>query len=327
MRRGKAYVELCLLAAAFMLVPPGATAQQAVRLVVPFQAGGAHDTLARLVAPVLSNQLKQSVIVENKPGAGGVIGLEYITTALPDGMTVLVGSGNVMAAIPATDVVLKQDSRVINLVNQAVPVSLIGKVGAIICVTPSLPIQSFAEMIAYAKANPNKLFYGTVGVGGTAQLTMELLAQQAGIKLTAVAYKGQPPAAQDLIAGHIQLMLLNYETAAPMIQSGKVRPLAIASPARHPDYPDLPTVAESGFPGFQADLWTALFLPPKSSQAVIDRLHAAVVATMASPELRKQIENAKIQPVTSTPEELAALIREDFGKWSRAAKQAQAASN
>ncbi|MGD9943444.1 MAG: Bug family tripartite tricarboxylate transporter substrate binding protein [Burkholderiaceae bacterium] len=319
-------LNACLISALALLASSNAYAQgAAIRFIVPFPAGGAHDSLARLVAPSVSEQLNQTIVVENKPGASGVIGLEYVSRMPPDGLTVLVGASSLMGSVPAANIALNNDPRVAGLVKGLVPVSLLGKVGTILCIHPSVPAKTLKEFVAYAKANPNKLLYGSAGIGGTGHLSMELFQQKAGIKMTFVPYKGQPPAAQDLIAGHIQVMLLNYETARPMLEAGRVRALAIASPARHPDYPGLPTIAENGFPGFQTDLWTALFVPPAASPAVVNRLHSAVKAAMADPKLQERIKGIWYQPSVSTPDELAELVRSDIEKWIPVAAAAAAA--
>jgi tripartite-type tricarboxylate transporter receptor subunit TctC len=306
------------LTAALMLASSSALAQGTpVRLIVPFSAGGAADVLARQVAPGLAEQLKQTVIVENRLGATGGIAAEYVANAPPDGLTILVGSSSLMTASPNLSRNLRYDP-----VNGFAPLSLLGTVDVILSVHPSVPAKSVQELVAYAKANPNKVSYASSGIGSTLHLGTELFRQQAGIELNHIPYKGEAPAAQDLVGGHVLMMLLNYASAAPMIQSGKVRALGIASPARHPDYPELPTIAEAGFPGFQSTIWIALFLPAKTSQAVISRQHAALVAAMADAGMKARIKSLGILPATSSPGELGERVRTDLSKWAKVVKDA-----
>lgn len=288
-----------------------------IRLIVPFSAGGAADVLARQVAPGLADQLKQTVIVENRLGATGGIAAEYVANAPADGLTVLVGSSSLMTANPNLSRSLRYDP-----VNGFTPLSLLGTVDVILSVHPSVPANSVKELIAYAKANPNKLSYASSGIGSTLHLGTELFRQQAGIQLNHIPYKGEAPAAQDLVGGHVLMMLLNYASAVPLIQSGKIRALGIASLARHPNHPDLPTIAEAGFAGFQSTIWIGLFLPAKASQPVVDRLHAALLGTMADAALKERIKGLGMLPATSSPEELSERVRADLGKWGSVVRQA-----
>ncbi|MGE0798387.1 MAG: Bug family tripartite tricarboxylate transporter substrate binding protein [Lautropia sp.] len=307
-----------LLALASSFASFQAAAQQApVRLVVPFAAGGAADILARQVAPLLGNGLKQTVIVENRVGATGAIAAEHVAGSPPDGLTVLVGSSSLMTASPNLSKSLRYDP-----VKGFAPLSLLGTVDVIVSVHPGVPARSIQELVAYAKANPKKVSYASSGIGSTLHLASELFSQQAGIQMTHVPYKGEAPAAQDLVGGHVDLMFVNFASAVPMIQAKQIRPLGVASLRRHPDFPDLPTIAESGFPGFQSTIWIALFLPAKTPQPIIDRMHGALMTAMGEASVKERIKGLGMLPATSTPQELADRVRDDLARWGRVVRDA-----
>lgn len=309
-----------LIAIAFALTSLNAFAQQSVvRLVVPYGAGGASDALARVIAPGLASRLGQSVIVENKPGASGVIGLEHVAKAAPDGLTIAMVASAVLTSYPAVEIAQGRSVRVDPL-KDIVPVSLVGTVDNLLCVHPSVPAKSVKELLAYAKASPAGLAYATTGIDQT-YLTMESLQKAGGMTLTAVPFSGQAPGAVALVGNHVQFTFLNAATAAPLIQSGKIRALAVAGPDRNPDFPELPTTAEAGFPDIETVSWIALFLPAKTPPAVADRLHAALVAVMADPDLQARVKHIGMLPVTSTPAQLAERVRSEMSKWTRIAKE------
>lgn len=283
-----------------------------VRLVVPFAAGGPTDVAARIIAPFLGQAYKRPFIVENKLGATGAIGAEYVAKSAADGSTILFGTSSIMAASPALSAKLPYDS-----VRDFAPVSLVATIENVLVVHPSVPVHNVQEFIAYARANPNKLAYGSSGIGSTYHLGAELFRNQTGIEYIHVPYKGQAPAAQDLIAGQIQLMFDAMNSALPNIKAGKVRALGVASLKRSPDLPALPTIAEQGVPGYETTIWLALFVPLNTPTAVIERLHAELVRVMALPEVRERLAVLGMQPVTDTPAELAAYLKSDIAKWSK----------
>ncbi len=283
-----------------------------MRLIVPFAAGGPTDVAARIIAPFLGQAYKRPMVVENKVGATGAIGAEHVAKSPPDGATILFGTSSIMAASPALSTKLPYDS-----VRDFAPVSLVATIENVLVVHPSVPAHNVQEFIAYAKANPNKLAYGSSGIGSTYHLGAELFRNQTGIEYIHVPYKGQAPAAQDLIAGQIQVMFDAMNSALPNIKSGKVRALGVASLKRSSDLPALPTIAEQGVPGYETTIWLALFVPANTPPAAIERLHAELARVMAMPEVRDRLAVLGMQPVTDTPAELAAYLKSDIAKWSK----------
>lgn len=311
-----------LLAAGLSLITFNAFAQlssaNVVRIIVPFPAGGPTDVLARVVAPKLGEGLQQTVIVENKAGATGAIGAQYVANAEANGMTIMLGTSSVMTTSP-----LLAPSHPFDPVKDFVPVGTIAVDENILVVNPSLPVKSVPELLAYAKENPNSLNYSTSGVGSSYHLGTEMFQSRAGIKLTHVPYKGTSPAMQDLAAGHVQVMFAAVSTASPYIKSGKMRPLGIASLKRHPDFPNLAPVAESAnLPGFEFATWMGLFLPAKTPKAIVERTRAALTSAMKSPEVREKIIKLGMQPISHTEKEIVAMTEKDLAQWAKVIKNA-----
>ena len=294
-----------------------AQSQQPIRLIVPFAVSGPTDIAARIIAPRLSASLGRPVIVENKVGATGAIGAEYVAKAAPDGNTILFGTSSIMAANPAMTPKLPYDP-----VKDFLPVGLVATIENVLVVHPSVPANNVQELIRYAKANPGKLFYGSSGPGSTYHLGAELFANQTGTVLTHVPYKGQGPAAQDLLAGHIQLMFDAFNSAAPNIKSGRVRALGIASAKRHPDLPELPTIQEQGVNGYLTTIWIAFFLPAKTPGAIVEKQNAELIKVMQHPEVKESFARLGMQPSTNTPEELGSLLKTELAKWTKVVKDA-----
>jgi tripartite-type tricarboxylate transporter receptor subunit TctC len=288
-----------------------------VRIIVPFSAGGPTDVIARVIAPKLSEALKQTVVVDNRVGATGGIGAELVAKAAPDGQTILLGTSSMMAANPNLSLSLRY-----NPVTDFVPVSMVATIDNILVVHPSVPVNSVKELIAYAKANPNKLSYASSGIGSTYHLGAELFSAQTGIQWTHVPYKGAAPAAQDLVAGHVQVMFDAYSSAVPNFKAGRVKALGIASLKRNPELPNLPTIAESGVPGYETVIWLAFFLPKGSPPAVAERLRNELVTIMQSPEIKERFAGLGMQPVTSTPQALATLLTDELAKWGKVVREA-----
>jgi tripartite-type tricarboxylate transporter receptor subunit TctC len=306
--------------AALLSVACGAWAQssdKSIRLIVPFAVGGPTDVLARIVAPRLAEALRQPVIVENKVGATGSIGAELVARAPADGTAILLGTSSIMAANPALQPRLAFDP-----IADFAPVSLIATIESVLVVHPSVPVGSVREFIAYAKANPGKLTYASSGIGSTYHLSAELFRTHTGVELTHVPYKGAAPAAQDLLAGHVQLMFDNLSSAIPNIRAGKVRALGIASLQRHADLKDVPTIAEQGVPDYQSNLWIALFLPARTPAAIVDRYHTEVTRILGTPEVRDHIARLGMEPQSSTPQQLDTLLRADTAKWAKVVRDA-----
>lgn len=305
--------------AAVALFSAGASAQAPlpIKLIVPFAVSGPTDIAARIIAPRLSISLGRPVVVENKVGATGAIGAEFVARAAPDGNTILMGTSSSMGANPAITPKLPFDP-----VKDFAPMGLVATIENVLVVHPSVPANNVEELIRYAKANPGKLFYGSSGIGSTFHLGAELFASQTGTVLTHVPYKGQGPAAQDLLAGHIQLMFDSFNSAAPNIKSGRVRALGIASAKRHPDLPDLPTIQEQGVSGYITTIWIAFFLPAKTPKAIVDKQSAELAKVMQNPEVKESFARLGMQPATNTPDELGVLLKTELAKWTKVVKDA-----
>ena len=312
--------RLALILVTLLLAASGAGAQSSdktIRLIVPFAVGGPTDVLARIVAPRLADALRQPVIVENRVGATGSIGAELVARAPADGSTVLLGTSSIMAANPALQPRLAFDP-----IADFAPLSLIATIESVLVVHPSVPAGNVREFIAHAKANPGKLAYASSGIGSTYHLSAELFRTHTGVELTHVPYKGAAPAAQDLLAGHVQLMFDNLSSAIPNIRSGKVRALGIASLQRHAELKEVPTIAEQGVPDYQSNLWIALFLPARTPAPIVERYQAELVRILGMPEVRDHIARLGMEPQSSTPQQLDALLRADTAKWAKVVRDA-----
>jgi len=311
-RRMGAALLLGLTAAA-----AAAQGDRPIRIVVPFAAGGPTDVLARVLAPRLAAQLKRTVIVDNRVGATGAIGATIVAKAAADGDTLLLGTSSIMAASPNLTANLPYDP-----VADFAPISMVATIENVLVVHPAVPARTVAELVAYAKANPNKLSYASSGIGSTYHLGAELFRSATGIEWTHVPYKGAAPAIQDVLAGHVQVMFDNVSSAVPNVKAGRVRALGVASLKRHAALPDVPTIAESGVPGYETTIWLALFAPAKTPAAVVARLNAEVRDAVASAEYRDKMASLDMQPLTSSPSELASYLKADLAKWARVVKDA-----
>jgi tripartite-type tricarboxylate transporter receptor subunit TctC len=289
-----------------------------VSLIVPFSTGGATDSIARVIAPRLTDLMKRPVIVENKPGATGVIGTQLVARAAPDGATILFGTSSSMGSSPAILPNLPYD-----VIKDFVAVGIVAVTDNVLVVHPSIPVGNVREFIAYAKANPGKIAYGTSGIGSTYHLGSELFASQTGTVLTHVPYKGAGPATQDLIAGHIQMMMEAVYSAAPNVKAGKVRALGIASLKRNAQLPDVPTLAEQGVTGCEFSQWIAFFLPANASTAVVDKLNADLNSVLADTEVQERIAKIGMEAAPGKSEELAARLRADLARWTRVVREAK----
>jgi tripartite-type tricarboxylate transporter receptor subunit TctC len=309
-----------LLAGCMFLAATANAAAQAsypdrpIRLVVPFPPGGVTDVVARMMAQRLAADLGQPVIVENKAGAGGVIGSEFVARAPADGHTLLFTTPNhtINAAFRAS---MPYDTE-----KDLLPVSITGQVPMLLVSHPSLPFDTFKGFIDYARKNPGKLNSSSAGNGTLPHVTMELLLLKTGIQVTNVPYRGAAPALADLVAGQVQLKLDTYATAGQFVADRKLNALAITSLARSRLLPDVPTVAENGLPGFEGYLWMGIVAPAGTPKAVIDRLAAASNRAVQSPELRERFDKEGIDPVGNTPEEFRALVTREIAQWRELAK-------
>jgi tripartite-type tricarboxylate transporter receptor subunit TctC len=299
----------------------GASAQSSgdkvMRIVVPFAAGGPTDILARVLAPKLATSLKRNVIVENRVGGTGSIGATFVAKSAPDGDTLLLGTSSIMAASPNLTPNLSYDP-----VNDFVPISLIATIENLLVVHPGVPAKNVKELVAYAKANPNKLSYASSGIGSTYHLGAELFAAQTGIEWTHIPYKGAAPAIQDVLAGHVQVMFDNTSSAIPNVKAGKLRALGVASLKRYPTLPDLPTIAEEGVTGYETTIWLGFFAPAKTPPAVLQKLNKDIQDAVNSAEYKEKLIALDIQPKVSSSQELAAFLKADLAKWAKVIKDA-----
>ena len=285
-----------------------------IRIVVPFAAGGSNDVIARAIAAPLAKRLETTVIVENKPGATGVVGSDFVAKSAKDGSVLLLTSSSFLTAA-ATQNQLPYDP-----LAAFVPVALIGRGPMLLVVSATTPYKSPAELLTAARAKPGAINYGTAGVGSIAHLTTELMDDTAKIQMTHVPYKGASLAAVDLAAGQIQVMISNYSTVAPLMKSGKIRALAVTSDKTHPAFPDLPPLA-SVAPGFNVDIWVGVFAPAGTPATIVERLNREVSAIAASPELAAVLEPDGTLPEAIAPATFATRIKTELGQWKQIATE------
>lgn len=305
--------RVALGAALALALPLAALAQdypsKPIKIVVPVPAGGAADTLARIIGDRLTAKFGQPVIVENRVGANGNIGADFVAHSPPDGYTLLLSPPGPLAINKSLYKKMSYDS------DALVPVSVVAANPNVLLVHPSVPAKTLQELIAYAKANPGKLNYASSGSGSTTHLAGELLKQKAGIEATHVPYKGGPPAYRDLMAGQVHIMFQGLATAMPQIREGSVRALAVGSDKRHPAVPDVPTLAET-FPGFVTVSWTGLAAPPNTPPAIVQKLQAAIAETLKNPEATQGVKGLDVRDlVVSTPAEAAKFFNEEKQRW------------
>jgi tripartite-type tricarboxylate transporter receptor subunit TctC len=308
-------VLAALVLAAFAI--PAAHAQvypaKALRLIVPYPAGGGTDFFARTLAVQLAQQMGQQVIVENRPGAATIIGAEAAAKSAPDGYTLLLGDSATFAVNPSLYRKLPYHPQ-----KDFAPVSLTGRFALLLVVNPAIVNADTAgELIEEAKKNPGRLDYASPGPGSPHHLAMELFKQRTGLQFTHVPYKGAAPALQDLLGGRIALMFLDLATGAPQIRSGKLKALAVASDKRIAALPTLPTLGESGLPGFEAWAWQLLAVPAGTPGEIVAKLNAEYRRAIDAPGIRQKMIDAGIDPLQSSPEEAGAYARSETAKWAK----------
>lgn len=286
-----------------------------VRLIVPYPPGGSADILARAIGQKLSEGIGQQVIIDNRPGAGTAIGAEATAKAAPDGYTILLGTVSSHAINPALTPGLKYDP-----IKDFAPVSLVASIPFALIVHPSLSANSLNELIALAKARPGALNFSSAGTGTSNHLAGELFKSMTGTFMVHIPYKGSAPALNDLIAGQVQLMFDLVLTSAPHVKSGAVRALAVTGRERSAALPGVPTVAESGVPGYEVSAWFGFFAPAGTPPSVVNALNAETIKTMRLPDLRERLASQGADAVTNTPEQFTAYVREELGKWTRVVK-------
>ena len=288
-----------------------------VRLVVPFPPGGTLDILARGLAPDLAGQLGQQIVVENRPGANGVIGYELVARALADGYTLLIGGGSGIAVHPALLSKLSYDP-----VKAFAPVSMLATFPSVLIATPSFPANSVQELIALAKATPGKLTYGSPGTGNVNHLVGETFKSLTGVDLVHAPYKGAALVVTDVVAGHIPIGFVLLPGALPQVRAGKLKALAVTSDRRVGAAPELPTMAEAGVPGLDLFDWAGILVPAGTPHEVVSRLNQEIARVVRSPELRERWIEQGFEPRVTTVDGLAAAIQSDVDKWGRIVKQA-----
>ena len=283
-----------------------------IRMIAPFAPGGGADFVARIAGQKLSVALGQPVVVDNRAGAGGVIGTELAAKSPADGYTLLIGSAGPFAILPVISTRLPYDP-----LKDFAPVTLVSSFPFVLVVHPSLPIKSVQELIAYAKAKPGQLNFGSPGNGSTTHLAAELLKVLAKIDVVHVPYKGVAPAVADLLAGQTQFMSGDMSTVMPQVRAGKLRALAITGGKRSPLVPELPTIAEAGVPGYEASGWFGVMAPGAIPRELVARLNAAIVKGIMEADARERLAALGGEVVANTPAEFAARIRDDLAKWKK----------
>lgn len=314
-------MRAALWIAVALLASPAAHAdwvpRRAVRIVVPFAPGGQPDVVARALAEPLSRALGQPVVVENRPGAGGNIAADVVAKSAPDGHTLLIGTNGPLAVSPALARNLPYD-----VARDFAFVTLVGTAPSLIAVHPSLGATTLAEVVAKAKAQPGRLNFSSVGKGSVSQLSMEQFNAAAGIETVHIPYNGGAPAVTALLAGDVQLLSLNPTALIAHMQTGRIRVVAQTGAKRSPLIPDVPTVAESGFPGFEASVWMAIVAPAGTPADAVQRLHAELAKIIRAPEFKARLWDKQwIDPVGSTPEEAARVVRAETQKWARIGRE------
>ncbi|HEV7411561.1 MAG TPA: tripartite tricarboxylate transporter substrate binding protein [Bradyrhizobium sp.] len=292
--------------AAFALYP-----EKTIRIVVPFAPGGGTDVIARTLAQEMAKDLGATMIIENKPGAGTIIGTQTVATSEPDGYTLLMGTF-ANAVNPGLNSKLPYDPH-----KDFAAVALIARSFNIVVVNPASPIKSIADLIAAAKSDPDKLSYGTYGTGTSAHLAGELFKSLAKVNLTTVPYKGAAPAITDLLGGQIQVMFTTVASAASLIAAGQLRALAVTSAERSPAFPELPTVAEAGVPGYAAESWYGLYAPARTPDDIIDRLNKSAAKAVQSEAFKRLGVNEGLVMVASPPAELDRYVAGEEERWRK----------
>ena len=311
------FTGISLLAGGAAAAADGAYPDRAIRVIVPFAAGGGTDIMARMVAQEVGKELGQSVVVENRPGAGGGIGAAFVAQSKPDGYTLLVGSTGTHGANQFLYSKLPYDP-----VKDFTPVSVLATFDNVVVVPESSKVQSLQELIAAAKKNPGKLNYGITTVGSSAHLAVEKFRRDAGIEAGAVPYNGAGQSTTDLLAGRLDFMLDLVGTQLGNIKSGKLRPIATTDLKRNAALPDVPTIAESGYPGFSAVGWVGLFGPADMPQATLDTLSKAITKVYASPDFQATMRARSFEPVSMTPADFSTFLANEREKWGTVVREA-----
>ncbi len=309
----------CLAIVAFALSAGAAETYptRPIRFIVPFPPGGGNDTMARTVGYKLSDALGQQVVIDNRAGAGGVIGAETAAHSLPDGYTLFLGGVGSHGVNPNLNPKLPYDP-----IKDFAPISLIGSAPLLLAVHPSVQAKTVKELVQLAKAKPGALNFASNGNGSSSHLAAEMFKMMTATSMTHVPYKGLSPALNDLLSGQVQLMFSSTVAILPQVKSGKLRPLALTGAKRSSALPEVPTVAEAGVPGYVTSSWYGVLAPAGTPKPVIDRLSREIIKIVQMPEVRERLAGEGAEPVGSTPAEFAAHIKAELARWSKVIKQA-----
>jgi len=312
---------LMLLVAGTAWLPSVSTADSAypnrlIRIVVPYSTGGSADQTARLLAEPLAQRLGQPVLVDNRPGAAGNIGTQEVANAKPDGYTLLLGFDGTLVVAPNVTSSMPFDT-----LKSFQPVTKLVNTTLILAANPAVPANNFAELLEYSKKNPKALAYGTTGVGSTLHLGGELLKTQTGISWEHIPYKGGGQALNDTVGGATPLVYTAVATVAQYLKSGRLKAIGVSSLNRSPALPDVPTIAESGVPGFDVSSWFGLLAPTDTPREIVDKLSRAVSTVMSDPALRERYLALGLEPVPGTPEQFTETMKSDLARWKKVATQ------
>ena len=319
-RAAAALAALALAAPAVSIAAEAAYPTKPVRLIVAFPAGGSTDIIGRLVAQRLSQSLGQQVIVDNRGGAGGIVGTEIAARSSPDGYTLTMGTTSTHVIAPAAygNAKIRYDP-----IKDFVPITLVASTPYLLVVNPGVKANSLKDFVALVKSQPGKLNYASAGSGSTTHLAMEMLKHTAGLDIVHVPYNGNGPAGTAVLGGQVQALFGSMPAVLPHAKSGKVRPLAVGTLKRSPALPETPTVAESGYPGFEVSLWLGFFAPKGTPAAIVNRLHAELVKIALSPEMKEQFERNGAEPAHNASNiELERLVRSEIEKYAKVLKAA-----
>lgn len=309
---------VCLATAAIMPAVAQQYPTKPIKLILPFPTGGATDVMSRILAEKLTSRLGQPVIVENKPGAGTMLASEYVAKAPADGYTLLMAASSLVIA-PSLYSKVNYDP-----IKDFTPVTQVAAVIHLVVVNPNLPVKSIQDLITYLKANPGKVSYGSTGSGTSTHLEAELFKKMAGVEIEHIPYKGSTPALADLVGGQTSMMFDPIASSKPYLESGRLRALAVTTAQRSISAPDLPTVAESGLPGYEAMPWLGIVAPAGTPKAVVDRLYKEVSEVLKMQEVKDRFKSLGLDIIGNTPAEFATFIAQDQKKWDQVIKNSGA---
>jgi tripartite-type tricarboxylate transporter receptor subunit TctC len=282
-----------------------------IRWIVPYNAGGGADALARVIAPALSRELGQNIVIDNKPGAAGAIGASDLARSAPDGYTIFSGDNGTLVYNPVLFKRLSYDPK------DFAPVSLMGRLPTILVAGPASQAKDLKDLVRIVKSQPGKLSYASAGTGSPHAMAMELFKKEAGLDMIHVPYRGGALSLQDVAAGQVPITMTDYAGGGGMIRAGKVRPLAVANTTRLPQLPDVPTFGELGYPGVVADAFGGLVVPAKTPPEIVARLHAAVQAAVNDPVVKARLVEIGYEPVGNTPQQFAAMLQQENARWGK----------